>query len=272
MTRPSPLRSAALACLLAAAPDAFAQDTTKDFAKDILHDQKQLWTSPFRMKSRDVKWWLIFGAATGALIATDHRTSQELPNTADQMTYSRDVSRLGAAYTIIPIAGGLYFAGVLTGHSKLRDTGLFGGEALVDSLIVSEALKAATGRQRPLEGDGGGHFFHGSDSFPSGHTIESFALASVIAHEYQGNKAVEILAYGLATAVGASRFSGRQHNASDIVAGGAIGWFIGRHVADRSRNGSRPPAKAWLSPQVIPQVQPSSHSYGLTVAWHPSGN
>jgi hypothetical protein len=106
MTRPSPLRCAALACLLAAAPDAFAQDTTKDFAKDILHDQKQLWTSPFRMKSRDVKWWLIFGAATGVLIATDHRTSQELPNTADQMAYSRGVSRLGAAYTIIPIAGG----------------------------------------------------------------------------------------------------------------------------------------------------------------------
>ncbi len=137
---------------------------------------------------------------------------------------------------------------------------------------MSEVLKAATGRQRPLEGDGGGHFFHGSDSFPSGHTIESFALASVIAHEYQGNKVVVILAYGLATAVGASRFSGRQHNASDILAGGAMGWFIGRHVAQKRLTGSQSRTKVWLSPQVIPQVQPSAHSYGLMLAWHSSGN
>jgi len=37
-------------------------------------------------------------------------------------------------------------------------------------------------------------------------------------------------AYGLATLVSASRFSGQKHFASDIVAGGVMGWFIGRHV------------------------------------------
>jgi membrane-associated phospholipid phosphatase len=250
-------------------PGAFAQDTPKDFAKDILRDQKQLWTSPFHMKGRDVKWWLIFGAATGALIATDHRTAQELPNTADQIAYSRGVSRLGAIYTLIPITAGLYLGGVLTGHSKMRDTGFLGGEAVVDSLIVSEVIKAATRRQRPLEGDGGGHFFHGSDGFPSGHTIDSFALASVVAHEYRGNKAVVVLAYGLASAVGAARFSSRQHNASDIVAGAAMGWFIGRHVSEARANGGHARAKTWLTPELIPQVQPSGHSYGLMLAWHP---
>ena len=112
------------------------------------------------------------------------------------MAFSRGVSRLGAEYTLIPIAGGLYLSGVLTRQPKLRDTGLLGAEALVDGLIVSEVLKAATGRQRPLEGDAGGHFFHGSDGFPSGHTIGGFALASVIAHQYHDNKAVVILASG----------------------------------------------------------------------------
>jgi hypothetical protein len=69
--------------------------------------------------------------------------------------------------------------------------------------------------------------------------------------------------------VGASRFSARQHSASDIVAGGAIGWFIGRHVAEGHRVGGRSPAKGWLMPQVVPQVQPASHSFGLLLAWHP---
>jgi len=154
MTHTSQLRCAALACLLAVVPDTFAQDTTKNFAKDIFREQKQIWTSPFRMKKRDVKWWLIFGAATGALIATDHRTSQQLPNTADQMAYSKDVSRLGAVYTLIPIAGGLFLGGALTGHSKLRDTGFLGGEALVDSLIVCEVSSpqpAARGPWRVTE-------------------------------------------------------------------------------------------------------------------------
>jgi len=41
---------------------------------------------------------------------------------------------------------------------------------------------------------------------------------------------VVIAAYGLATLVSASRFSGQKHFASDIVAGGVMGWFIGTHV------------------------------------------
>jgi membrane-associated phospholipid phosphatase len=277
-----------LACLLVAVPAALAQDaqeaietaphvdktaldkgSAKELVKNIALDQKQIWTSPFRMTRRNAKWWLIFGAATGALIATDRRSSKQLPNTGDQAAFSRGVSRLGAVYTLVPIAGGFYLSGVAAGQPKLRDTGLMGAEALVDGLIVSEVLKVATGRQRPLEGDGGGHFFHGSNAFPSGHTMESFALASVIAHQYHDNKAIVLLAYGLATMVGASRFSARQHSASDIVAGGVMGWFIGRHVAERRAGGGRSPAKAWLSPQVLPQVQPSDHSYGLLLVWHP---
>src|SRR5258708_9711853 len=38
---------------------------------NVLLDQKAAWTSPFRMHSEDVKWWVGFGAATAALIATD---------------------------------------------------------------------------------------------------------------------------------------------------------------------------------------------------------
>lgn len=268
------IRRRLAACVLAAVP-MFAQDapgatdvSAGKLARNVILDQKHIWTSPFRMNRQNAKWWLIFGAATGALIATDRRISQQLPNTGDQVAFSRGVSRVGAIYTLVPVAGGLYLGGIAFKQSKMRDTGLLGAEALVDGLIVSEVLKAATGRQRPLEGDGGGHFFHGSDGFPSGHTLEGFALASVIAHQYHDNTMVVVLAYGLATMVGAARFSSRQHSASDIVAGGAIGWFIGRHVAERHGATNRSPGNGWLSPQVVPQVQPSDHSYGVMLAWH----
>jgi membrane-associated phospholipid phosphatase len=244
-------------------------DSPKQVARDILHDQKQIWTSPFRMTRQNAKWWLIFGAATGALIATDRRSSRQLPNTGDQVAFSRAVSQVGAVYTLVPIAGGLYLGGTLAKQSKLRDTGMLGAEALLDGLIVSEVLKTATGRQRPLEGDGGAHFFHGGDGFPSGHTIDSFALASVIAHRYRGNKAVVIAAYGLATMVGASRFSARQHSASDIVAGGVMGWFIGTQVSERHPDGGRSPVRDRVLPQVVPQIHPSDRSYGLMLVWRP---
>jgi membrane-associated phospholipid phosphatase len=202
------------------------------FARNILQDQKAIWTSPFHATRQDAKWWLTFGAIVGVAVATDHRGSQQLPNTPDQRRYSRDLSQVGAAYALIPILGGFYATGVLAKNAKLRGTGVLGGEAVADALIVSEVLKLAAGRQRPLEGDGGGHFFHGGNSFPSGHAIESFALASVIAHRYRHKKAVVIAVYGLATLVSASRFSGQKHFASDIVAGGVMGWFIGRHVSE----------------------------------------
>jgi membrane-associated phospholipid phosphatase len=272
-----------LACALLSASTALAQQPSasyseaaeppthlaKDIAKDILLDQKAIWASPFHMTRQDAGLWLTFGAVTGALIATDSRSTRQLPNTKDQLAFGRDVSQVGAVYTLVPVIGGLFLAGVLTKQPKLRETGLLGGEAVVDALIVSEVFKVATGRQRPLEGNGSGHFFHGSDSFPSGHTIESFALASVIAHQYHDNKAVVFLSYGLATLVGASRFSARQHFASDIVAGGVMGWLIGRHVSERSREGRKSVTKALLSPQVIPHVQPSDRSYGILLAWHP---
>lgn len=208
------------------------KDSAKGFVKDIVIDQKRIWTSPFRMTRQNAKWWMLFGAATGALLATDRRSAQQLPNTKDQLAVSRHVSQLGEVYSLAPIAGGLYLSGVLSGQSKLRETGFLGAEALVDALAVSQVLKATTGRQRPLEGDGGGHFFHGGDGFPSGHSIESFSLASVIAHQYHDKKIVVVLAYGLATAIAASRFTARQHFASDVVAGSAMGWFIGRYVSE----------------------------------------
>ena len=53
--------------------------------KYILQDQKAIWTSPLHTAKSDVKWWVIFGAATGALIATDKWTEKQFPNTSTQV-------------------------------------------------------------------------------------------------------------------------------------------------------------------------------------------
>jgi PAP2 superfamily len=240
-------------------------------ARNILMDQKDIWTSPFHMNRHDAIPWIVFGAATGALIATDRHTATQLPNTVDQVSISKDVSQIGAAYTIIPITAGFYIGGAIAHNPKARETGILGGEAALDSLIVVTILKGITQRPRPLEDNGKGSFFTGGDSFPSGHSMATWALASVIAHEYNKNILYPITAYGLASLVSFSRLSGQQHFASDIVAGSAIGWFIGRYVFQTHVDHSihrRPPSKlSQLRPQVIPQFDPATRTRGVVLSW-----
>jgi len=240
-------------------------------ARNILMDQKDIWTSPFHMNRHDAIPWIVFGAATGALIATDRRTATQLPNTVDQVSISRDVSKIGAAYTIIPITAGLYIGGAISHNPKARETGILGGEAALDSLIVVTILKSISQRPRPLEDNGKGSFFTGGDSFPSGHSMASWALASVVAHEYNKNILYPITAYGLASLVSFSRLSGQQHFGSDIVAGSAIGWFIGRYVFQTHVDHSihrRPPSKlSRLRPLVIPQFDPATSTRGVVLSW-----
>jgi membrane-associated phospholipid phosphatase len=212
----------------------------KRFPRYLLADQHHIWTSPFHTSKSDAKWWAIFGGATTALVLNDEWLSRQLPNTKDQVSVADWTSRIGSAYTLFPILAGTYFLGVKTHSDHLRETGFLGAEALADAVVVSTVMKAITNRERPLEGTGEGRFFHGSGllnaGFPSGHAIHTWALASVLAHEYRHKPLVPILAYGLALTVSGSRFAARKHFAGDIVSGAAMGWFIGDMVYGKRHN------------------------------------
>ena len=223
-------------------------------------DQKAIWTSPFHMTREDGGWWATLGAITAAAIITDRRSAHLLENSSGQVRWGNDISRTGAAYTYLPAIAGFYLWGVAADNQKARETGVLGGEALLDGLIVVEVLKVAAGRNRPNAPQKPGDFFQGGASFPSGHSMETWALASVVAQEYGNRKWVPWVSYGLATVVGAARFGARQHYASDVIAGGAMGFFIGRYVV-RTHQAHAGHHHAALTPIL----QPSTGTYGLSV-------
>src|SRR5262249_12433312 len=116
-------------------------------------------------------------------------------------------------------------------------------------------------------------FFKGGDGFPSGHAMETWAFASVISHEYAPSKIVPIITYGLATAVSVSRFTGRRHYASDIVAGGGMGWFIGKYVWDHHLDPNihkryENKVSRLMPTRISPMFEPSTHTAGLFLAWN----
>lgn len=181
--------------------------------RNIILDQKEIWTSPLRINRHNAKWWVLFGASTAALIATDRRTIGTFENSRGQVAWGNRLSRVGASYTLIPLVAGFYVYGAGAGNAKAREMGVLGAEALLDSLILVEALKPMAGRSRP-DSRRDKEFFEGGNSFPSGHAIETWSLASLIVHEYHGGKWVPFVAYGMAAVVSSARFAAQRHYAS----------------------------------------------------------
>ena len=263
------------------------------FFADIVRDQRAIWTSPFHVGRGDAKWLAPLGLSAAALVASDQETG-ELGDGRRRVSVSKDISLAGGIYSTGGLAAGLYLVGRATGNARARETGLLGGEALIDTALVSTALKNISQRPRPTRDGAHAEFFDGGHSFPSGHASSAWALATVIANEYHERRAVQVAAYGLAAAVSVSRYTGRNHFLSDIFVGSFIGYGIGRYVyrthhdpaldasvADASREddaeahgtagaqaeAGRESARSRLVPLVTPSFSRARREYGLSLAW-----
>ena len=248
-----------------------------EFFKNILRDQKALWTAPFHWDRGDAKWLVPLGLGTGALIATDRTTASGIAKFDDQLTASRIISYPGSTYGAAAIGGVFYLAGRAEHNARARETGLLSWEALANSEIIVVSLKAITERRRPLAEHHRGDFFRGGTSFPSGHAIHAWSVATVIANEYSDHRSVQIAAYGMATAVSLARFTGQKHFLSDILIGSALGYGIGRYVYHAhhrvSSSGGGEEDEEQLSerssrwPTVTPVFDIHAHIYGLGLGW-----
>ncbi len=286
----SPWRCAALlAIIIAAMSSGFAQTPTsasptpqpsptpsleRKFLKNIVRDQRAIWTSPLHLEKEDAKWLVPLALSTTALIATDRRTADALHDDRTRLKVSHAISDVGSGYGAGSIAGAFYLVGRATHNARARETGLLGGEALIDSGIVAAVLKHATQRPRPRAGKERGDFFDGGLSFPSGHSIAAWSLATVVANEYRDNRFVQISAYGLAAAVSMSRYTGRNHFLSDVLVGSAIGYGIGRYVYRThhdpvldSSSQQTPHPHSKLLPLIIPSYGRAARNYGVALIW-----
>ncbi len=247
----------------------------KQFLKNIVRDQEKIWTSLLRLRAGDAKWLAPLGLATAGLIATDRETARSLGNNRTRERVSHGVSYLGSGYGVGGIAGTFYLFGVIEKNERARETGLLGGEALIDSGIVVTVSKTVTGRSRPLSDNGRGRFFNGGNSFPSGHSAAVWSLAEVVAEEYKDKPLARFGAYGLATAVSISRFTGRDHFLSDVLIGSALGYCIGRYVYRTHHDSSldsnpKKQTKAEhskLFPDIVPIFDRRSRTYGANLNW-----
>jgi len=107
-------------------------------------------------------------------------------------------------YTAPPVAA-FYLYGYLADDKKARKTALLAVESLAIGGLFTQAIKVTAHRVRPSSGAPPDQWGKESTFIPP-------------------------IAYGLATLTGFARIYGNQHWASDVFAGAALGYFVGKAV------------------------------------------
>jgi membrane-associated phospholipid phosphatase len=232
----------------AAAPSALA--TPSDGARTMRRLPANLGRGLIGVVSPDNLGPLLVGgmaASTASLLDDDAR--QELTG---QLEWSEEFETAGG-----PVWSTLFVAGMFGAGRFAAPGGRFRAmtydmlDAAVVSAVWSGAVKVVVGRERPDGSD--------DNSFPSGHTSNAFAMATVFERHYGWKLAVP--AYALAGLMGVSRLNEDRHWLSDVVAGATIGYVVGRTVA---RVNGRDPDRAGVALAVGPILAP--HTRGLQVS------
>jgi membrane-associated phospholipid phosphatase len=195
--------------------------------KRTLEDQKELYLTPF--KPANFKWDALELGGTAALLASDRHIEKHI-GTAHYTFYqaTSDVAIAGLGTTL----GVVWIWGIKGDHPHAKETGVLELETLVNTFLIYTPMQLLAARQRPDEGNGNGDFWKHHNintSFPGGHAMFTFAMATVLSHEYP-QKWVQVLAYSAASIVTVTRFMARDHWSSDMFVGAALGIGIGSHV------------------------------------------
>jgi membrane-associated phospholipid phosphatase len=241
----------------AALPEATSSRGSGEFSihnltRDFLKDAGQIWSYPFHIRTDDILPIIGLAAVTGLVIANDESIFRGFQDYYDDHGWVQDASpvitKMGS-WGAWATAGLFLGVGLIGGEHKPAETGVLAATAMMESSLLVWFLKGMTGRQRPSYADGVDHwsgpagFFKryqqgyqdAYDSFPSGHAITAFSLATVVAMEYQETVWVPILSYAVATGVGLSRVTLSRHWLSDVLVGGVLGHLIGRLVVRNHR-------------------------------------
>lgn len=217
----------------------------KAYLKSYLNDAADIAIAPTRWKN---KQWLGFAAVAGVTLLV--YSQDEVINdffqrkqTAQKDQISKYVFDPMPTYYLAGFLGGMYVYGLAANDSHTETAALLTGKAVILTGAYTYLFKSLSQRKRPYQSNPpdanywGGPFdgFH-NNSFPSGHNSVAFAAATVLSAYYKNHKWVGISAFSLAGLVAISRSYDQMHWASDVVAGAALGYAIGRLVYNKHQN------------------------------------
>jgi hypothetical protein len=208
-----------------------SSSTPRSFGSQLLYDTGYVFTAPARWDTTDWMHAGLVAAVIGTSALFDKRESDPGGDSSNNLdNLAKKLEPFGERYSLATLLG-FYGIGKLTDSPREIAVGEDGLTASIVSALVTSTLKVTVGRARPSQTADKTDFhpFQGDQSFPSGHTTEAFAVASVISAHYD-SPWVDTAAYSVATLVGYARHEHNMHWTSDIVAGAVIGYAVGHTV------------------------------------------
>lgn len=230
----------------------YSADTTKlkdyesagNYFGSYLTDGVNIITGPFHWNKKD---WIIAGSTIAAasfiyMIDDDLRgVFQRNRSTFTNNTSKNFIEPFGSGKYSLPLLGLLYLYGEIKQNPKSKTVALNGVKTFVLSAAFVSILKQVAKRHRPHQDIvGNARLWEGPfgnskyTSFPSGHTLVSFALASYVSSAYKDKPWVGISSYSIAALVGLSRLNDDFHWTSDVFVGAVLGYAIGKCVFNNS--------------------------------------
>lgn len=213
---------------------------------NLASDQKQIWTFPTKLGKR--KYWVPAAAIVGVtagLVALDPKTAGYFRRSSSFDGFNQVLTGHATDISMVVAPLSLYAAGLIRKDSKMQSTALLAGEAIANAEILTTAMKDIDRRLRPSDiaphGDFSDSWFRdnkrylrSNGSFPSGHTIAAFSIATVVARRYgKQHRWIPYVAYGSAALVAFSRMTLSSHFPSDVFMGAALGYSISRFTVLR---------------------------------------
>ncbi len=144
-------------------------------------------------------------------------------------------NELGGPKMNIPVAG-VFAISLLTDDARFQDAAFTSLQSLIYSGAISYGIKSTVGRFRPYEQNGSHRFapFSGNSSFPSGHTTAAFAIMTPWVLYYPHPVTYGLFALSTGTAI--ARVVREKHWATDVLAGGTLGFFTAYYLTRRHQN------------------------------------
>lgn len=209
---------------------------------NIIQDQKAIWTFPADLvRGKHWKPALGVAATTAGLVSLDPHDTPYFRRTDSFDNFNKGFSGRNTSLAMAIFPASFYVAALARKDTYARHTALLAGEAFADAEVLSTIMKDVSRRLRPSDISPQGNFadtwfeargsvFGKHSSFPSGHTIAAFSIATIFARRYRKHRWVPWVSYGLASLVGFSRIPLQSHFPSDVFVGAALGYFISRDV------------------------------------------
>ena len=205
------------------------------YFKGLFSDTGYALTSPWRWNNSDWATASLVAGVTGVFFMLDDEIKSELQDSRSSTTddLSDFFEPFGNGTYSFPALVGFYLYGRFGENEKMERTALLAAESFLVTGLFTTVLKVSTGRHRPSK-DNNSSTYDGPNtsnkSFPSGHTSTAFAIATVVANEYEEVPLVAPISYGIATLTGLSRINDNHHWASDVFFGAALGYFTSKTI------------------------------------------